>query len=188
MLLKKRAFIIPSLLILIVSFASVGFGKITGEGTPEARALELKNLLDSIEGLAKEPPRVFKTKEGYLRFVMAPPSTNFVVGPDKRGTPQQAVGAFLKKWQNLFVNESPAVEFDVIRVKTSNSRSYVSYQQKFAGLVVFGAEVTVQVNASGGIVAVLSDIMRDTHALDQGEVLHFDLLCRWRNCDMLFTC
>ena len=72
MLLKKRAFVIPSLLILIVSFANVGCGKITGKDTPEARALDLMDLLDSIEGVDEEPPRIFKTKEGYLRFIMAP--------------------------------------------------------------------------------------------------------------------
>jgi len=75
MLEKKKVIVTASLIVLFISFSNVVFAQGPPRGTPEARALELMDLLDSIEGVDEEPPRVFKTKEGYLRFIMAPPST-----------------------------------------------------------------------------------------------------------------
>ena len=170
MLLKKRNIIIDSLIILIVSFSSIIFGQEQTGGTPEARALELRNLLDSIEGISEKPPRIHLTKDGYLRFIMAPPSTYFAVEPANSKTPEEVAGTFLQRWRDLFVNESPTVTFDVIRIKTSDSRSYVRFQQTYAGLKVKSAQMIVQVNAAGGIEAVISDIMRDTTELDTGKV------------------
>lgn len=170
MLLRKRTIIILSLIILIGSFSSMAFGQAPPKGTPEARALELMDLLGSIEGVAEERPRVLKTTEGYLRFVMAPPSTFFAVEPTKRGTPQETARAFLEQWGDLFVNESTPIAFDAVRVKSVESRTYIRYQQTYAGLEVFGAQMMVQVNRSGGIVAVMSDIMRDSEVLDMGKV------------------
>jgi Zn-dependent metalloprotease len=77
---------------------------------------------------------------------------------------------FLSKWRNLFVNEIPSIDFQKVRIKTQNGRSYVRYQQRYAGLEVFGAEMIIQVNTAGGIEAVMSDIMRDTGALDTKKV------------------
>ena len=169
MLSKERSIVVTSLLIIFtIGFWSMAFGQSLSKNSPEKRALALRGLLDSIEGTAKEPPQIFKTKEGHLRFIGAPPSTHFAVAA---GAPEQAADAFLGKWRNLFVNESPAVEFQKIRVKTQNGRSYVRYQQMYAGLEVFGAEIIVQVNAESRVVAVISDIMRDTGALDTKKVL-----------------
>lgn len=170
MLMEKRTFLIASLIILVIGFANVGFGQTPAKGTPEARGLKLKGLLGSVEGVAEESPRVFKTSQGYLRFIGTPPSTHFSVDPNKWATPQGAADAFLSEHRNLFVNVSPDVGFDTIRVKTQGSRTYLRYQQTYAGLDVFGAEMIVQVNAAGGIAAVMSDIMRDTQVLDTGEV------------------
>jgi len=168
MLSKERSIVVTSLLIIFtIGFWSMAFGQSPSKNSPEKRALALRGLLDSIEGTAKEPPQVFKTKEGHLRFIGAPPSTHFAVAA---GTPEQAADAFLGKWRNLFVDESPAVGFEVHRVKNRDSRSYVRYRQKYAGLEVFGAEIIVQVNAGSRVVAVISDIMRDTESLDTMKV------------------
>jgi len=166
MSLKNRILDI-SLLLLIVGFFSTAFSQTATDSLRAARASALREMLGTIEGVAKESAQIFKTKEGYLRFVGAPPSTHFAVAP---GTPQEAADAFLQKHCNLFVNVSPAVGFDNTRIKTRDGRSYVRYRQTYAGLEVFGAEVIVQVNAAGGIAAVMSDIMRDTQALDTGVV------------------
>lgn len=168
--LKKRFFVISFLLILIISFSGRAFSQTAPDSARAARALALQELLGSIEGIAKEPPLIFKTADGYLRFVGAPLSTNFPVDPNRRATPQEAADAFLEEYRNLFVNESPAVGFQTFRVKTRDSRTYVRYQQMYGDLKVFGAEMVVQVNAAGGIDAVMSDIMRDTEALDTGKV------------------
>ena len=170
MLRKKGTIIIASVIFLIVSFSTIVFGQEATVDTLESRSTELRNLLDSIEGVSVEPPRIHLMKDGYLRFIMAPPSTYFAVEPANSKTPEQVAGTFLQRWRDLFVNESPAVTFDVIRIKTSDSRSYVRYQQKYAGLEVFGAQMIVQVNAAGGIEAAISDIMRDTTEVDTGNV------------------
>ena len=97
MLPKKRTFIIALLIALAVTFTNIGFGQGIPGGSPEERALELRNLLDTIDGVAEERPWVFRSKAGYLRFIMAPPSTHF---PAEGATPQEAADAFLKL-QNL---------------------------------------------------------------------------------------
>jgi len=94
------------LIILVISFYSVAFGQSPSKAPRKARALQLQELLSSIEGVAREPARTFKTKDGYLRFLGAPPSTHFAVAPAKRGTPQEAAGAFLQQWRNLLVKEN----------------------------------------------------------------------------------
>jgi len=161
------------LLVVLVALALLGsntaFGQSPANGTIEERAIELRNLLASIEGVLVEPPRIHLTKDGYLRFIMAPPSTHFAVEPANRGTPEEVAGAFLERWRNLLVNESPAVGFNIIRITTSRSRTYVRYQQTYARLEVFGAQMIIQVNKAGGIEAVISDIMRDTTELDTGK-------------------
>ena len=79
MSLKDRILVISSLIILIISFPIGTFGQAQANDTPAARASALRELSGSIEGVAKEAPQIFKTTEGYLRFVGAPPSTHFVV-------------------------------------------------------------------------------------------------------------
>ena len=92
------------LLVALVVVLLIATGMLTGEtaanGTREARALALQEMLGSIEGTPREAPQIFKTKEGYLRFVGAPPSTHFAVVP---GAPEEAANAFLEQWRNLFV-------------------------------------------------------------------------------------
>jgi len=133
---------------IVIGFSSKTFGQISSDVTVQARTSALKDLITSVEGQPKEPIRIFKTKDGYLRFIGAPPSTHFAVAA---GTPEQAADEFIEKWRNLFVNESPFVDFEKIRVKTQKERSYVRYQQIYAGLEVFGAEMIVQVNEICGI-------------------------------------
>jgi len=153
------------IIFIVISFSGKTFGQSSSDVTIQARTSSLKSLLASIEGIAREPPQIFKTKEGYLRFIGAPPLTHFAVSAE---TPEQAADAFLEKWRSLFVNESPAVGFEVHQVKSRDSRSYVRYRQKYAGLEVFGAEMIVQVNEGNRVAAVISDVMRDTVAFDTG--------------------
>jgi len=160
--------------LVLIALGLLGSNTTSGQNSPSAtiedRAIELRNLLDTIEGISEEPPRIHVTKDGYLRFIMAPPSTHFAVEPTGRGTPQEAASAFLEGWRDVFVNESPAISFDTIRVKTSDSRTYLRLQQMYAGLEVYAAQMMVQVNAGGGVFAVMSDVMRNSQVVDTGEV------------------
>lgn len=159
--------LLMTLLILMFPGSGPAFGQDLPRGSPETRALELLALLGSVEGTAQQHPRVHKTAEGYLRFLMAPRSTHFRA---QGATPHDAADGFLARWRNLFVNESAAIAFDAVRVKTAESRTYIRYQQTYAGLEVFGAQMIIQVNRVGGIEAVISDITRDTTELDTEKV------------------
>lgn len=134
------------------------------------RRLEYEDLLRTKrgKGLAADKTRVFRTEDGYLRFIGAPALTDFAV--DKVGTPQQIADEFLKQRKNLFVSESNFVSFEVSRVKTNNGRGFVRYKQKYSDLPVEGAAMIIQISKAGGIEAIISDIMRDTEWLDKGKV------------------
>ena len=135
--LKGRLLIIT--LVLLVSIRTdTGFSQRPINNTQATRALKFRELLGSIEGIGEEPARIFKTPEGYLRFIGAPPSTHFAVAP---GTPEEAADAFLEQWRNLFVNVSAAVGFERTRVISRNGRSYVRYRQRYASLPIRSALV-----------------------------------------------
>jgi len=87
MSLKKSILFILSLIIFTVSVSICAFGQTLPDAERTGRALALRDLLQSIEGVAEEPPRVYKTAEGYLRFIGAPPSTYFAVAPGPPGSP-----------------------------------------------------------------------------------------------------
>ncbi len=157
--MQRRILYVSFLVILVISFSSMAFGQSPSKVPRKARELQLEELRASINSAAKEPARAFKTKEGYLRFIGAPPTTHFAVEPSKRGIAREAASAFLQKWRNLFVKDNPAVEFSVNRINTHESRSYVRYRQMYAGLPIRSAEIIVQVNSQGGIEVVVSDIM-----------------------------
>jgi len=157
------------MLVVFVSMGAAVWGQAAANGRA-ARASALEDLLGLVEGAVGGTPRISKTKEGYLRFVGAPRSGHFSVEPSKRKTAGEAADAFVAKWQNLFVRPSAAVEFNRVREKMHKGVSYVRYEQRYAGLKVFAAEIVVKVNGDGGIRCALSDIMRDTEALDEGKV------------------
>jgi len=59
MSLKEKILVFSSLIILIISFPIGAFGQAQANDRPAARALALQELLDSVEGVAEEPPRIF---------------------------------------------------------------------------------------------------------------------------------
>jgi len=80
MLLKKQTLFISFLLIFIVRFSGSAFSQTAPDSARAARASALRELSGSIEGVAKESPQIFKTKDGYLRFVGAPPESESYSG------------------------------------------------------------------------------------------------------------
>lgn len=128
-------------------------------------------LLQNLERLtASEAPRVSLSSDGYLTFLGAPPANAFSNRGAKSGDPEAAATAFLQRWRANFVNESKSVTFSTTQVKPGSSRSTVRFGQQYGGVSVYGAEIIVQVNASGGVEMVTSDILRDTRWLDEGKV------------------
>ena len=99
MSLKERILTFSSPIMLIISFFIGYFGQAQANDTLSARTSALQELLDSVEGEAEEPPRIFKTSECYLRFLGSPPSTYFTVDPNSRLTHKGAADAFVAKNQ-----------------------------------------------------------------------------------------
>ena len=127
--------------------------------------------VDGPRAISKEPPRWRKGKDGYLRFLMAPPGAHFPVRGGRSGdTAEDITQRFLQQNGDLFLCQSPSVGFEVIHSKTTESRSNVHLRQTYSGIEVYGAEMIVQLDAEEKVFAVISDVMRDTEALDTGRV------------------
>jgi Zn-dependent metalloprotease len=139
---------------------------VIAEGTEKA-----DRLLTSVRGRGPhKSQRIARTKDGYLRFMAVSPSQRQDAGHAVRPLPRQAARAWLTSWRKHLMDESPAVQFDVIRVKSRPKRSYVRFAQKYRGIGVFGAQVIVQLDDNRDVSYLLSDIMRNTRPLDRGDV------------------
>ncbi|MCK4660678.1 MAG: M4 family metallopeptidase [Phycisphaerae bacterium] len=141
--------------------------------------LILEDVPGSVTGTRHDArPRISRAKDRHVKHIAAPPGKQFAAHPGQPGRfsgPEAVADAFLEQKQTLFVNDSPNIGFTRARITSSDTgsdttRTYVRYQQTYAGLEVFGAELVVQVNHAWGITAVMSDIMTDARAIDTGEV------------------
>lgn len=134
---------------------------------------DLEGVAKSLSGVpVREGARYFAAEDRYLRFMGAAPGTVFRPrAAVKSGDAEQAARAYLAEHMKAFGETSAALGFTRDRVLTSGGRSYVRLNQTYNGLPVFGAQISVQVAADGGIECVLSDIMRDTRLLDTAKVL-----------------
>lgn len=170
MLPKERVTAILS----VVIFAGISSLGIPADNiSHEVRRVQrsrIRELYGSIEGPGRELPRTFRTKEGYLRFLTAPSQSHFLVNQSGPASPKEEADAFLEEWRDLFGSDSPAVEFKAIEVETSKGRTYVRYQQTYAGLEVLNGQMIIQVGAGGGVELVVSDVLRHTEPLDKGEI------------------
>ena len=121
---------------------------------------------------ATEPPVIHQTEEGFIRFLVAPPGGQFVA----RETGNKAAGAagvarvFIEDHGAAFGILSGSTHFEELSTKSHRDANYVRLNQYYGGVPVFGAQVVVQVGADSGIHAIVSDIMRDTRALDDGAI------------------
>ena len=125
----------------------------------------LQDLLATAEGQPKGQPMIRK-RQNYISFILPPAGTHFGVDPDYRSPAEKAANWFLYQWRDLFVNSSNAVSFEVSRVGTFGA----FYQQKYAGLEVYGAQLHINVGQDGRIESVTSGIQVDTSVLDTGKV------------------
>jgi len=167
---RKYVSVYLLLLTIVCALGDNVHGQEGTTGSIQRRSAQLRRLINTLEGSSRERPEIFRTTDGYVRNLLAPPSTRFPVEANARGTPETAARSFLHSYETLFAAASPRLGFDVLSVKTDARRSFVRYQQKYAELEVFGALVIVQVNTDGGIEAVTSDIMRDPTPLDAGTI------------------
>jgi Zn-dependent metalloprotease len=170
----KNAFFIRLGLVTVLLTASVTYAQ------TDSISQEITQLLQSVRTVSpraigvsqgpNEPARLSIGTDGYLRYLGAPPSGYFPVGSVVPGKPEETAYNFLKEHTALLGATSAAVDFKVLKSRTKDNRNYVRLEQTYAGLAIFGGQIIVQLNALGGVEYVLSDIARDTEALDKGTV------------------
>ncbi len=121
---------------------------------------------------ATEAPVIYQTDEGFIRFLGAPPGGTFLVRETGAKSADAAATAsvFVTDHAGAFGALSESTNFRTGPVRSHGDSSYVHLDQYYDDIPVFGAQVVLQVNASDSVQNVLSDIMRDTRALDDGSV------------------
>jgi bacillolysin len=116
------------------------------------------------------PPQVSVSEDGFVRYLSAATGRGFPVVNPMAGQPAITAKRFLNQHGRLFGINSPAVDFTTLKLKARNNRHYVRFQQTYAGLPVFAAQVTIQLNAQEAVECVFSDIERNTKPLDDKRV------------------
>lgn len=139
----------------------------------EVKPEDLENVFKTlVHPSAAEAPRVLQTDEGFLHYLGAPAGGSYhaLTPPAKNQSPEAAARNFFSDHGGAFGVTSDCVTFRTHRINSAARRSYVKLQQTYSGLDVFCAQVTIQVEDGGGVNSVLSDILRNTEALDSGAV------------------
>ncbi|NIA13828.1 MAG: hypothetical protein GWP08_07080 [Nitrospiraceae bacterium] len=135
---------------------------------------DLENLFQSLWApSASEAPRLLTTQEGFVRFIGAPPGAYFettAATAKSAATPEAAARGFITEHAGAFGVESTRAGYNTMRVTARDGRSYVRLQQTYGGFDVFAAQTVIQLNATYGVSSVLTDILRDTASLDNGQV------------------
>jgi len=77
---------------------------------------------------------------------------------------------FVVQWRNLLARDDPAIGFSKRRVRTLDNHTSVRYRQTVSGLEVHASTLIVQTNTTGGVEAVVNDIMHDSEAMTSGRL------------------
>jgi len=119
-----------------------------------------------------EGSRLRVADDGFVRFLGAAPDHHFPVDIANvaAGQPEVTGRNFLKKNAKLFGAASRSVDFRHQKTRAKALRRHMKYQQTYADIPVFAAQVNVQLNDEDGVESVISDIQRDTKILDDGAL------------------
>jgi Zn-dependent metalloprotease len=129
-------------------------------------------VVKSLQGIPTgDSARYNQTGDKYLSFIGAPRDISFRASSVlKSDSPEVAARAYFNENIKAFGSGTSRQGFATLDVIPDGDRSLVKLQQVYDGIPVFGAEVSIQVGSDGGVISLLSDIMRDTRLLDQGLV------------------
>ena len=162
-----RAKVVSSSLIVLclLSIAAIA------EEPQAANPSDITAVFKTWDGISSmEAPRTMLSEEGYLRSLKAPKGTTFKSSlSSKSGSADSIAKAFMTEHSGAFGMKSSKGDLEVIGVKPGQEHNNVHLRQTYAGLPVLGSGVSVQVNAEGGIEFVMSDIMRNSAALDSSS-------------------
>lgn len=129
-------------------------------------------VLETLDAPAStEAPVLDVTEEGFIRFLGAPPGGRFLARELGKSSDLAATAStFIQDHSKAFGALSPSTNFKTGDVTDRGGSNYVRLNQYYGDLPVFGGQVVVQVGQDKGIRNVMSDIMRDTRALDDGSI------------------
>jgi Zn-dependent metalloprotease len=171
--------IVLALIISVAVFVGLATSSIVFGGNANAAVSQkdVAQLLSSMRGPTGTEVQPVKGEsarasfeDGYLRALGAPAGHYFPVSKAVAGNPTVTAKNFIAERSTAFGVKSKAVDFAPKKSKKRGGRSYERFQQTYSQIPVFGAEVVIQLNVSGGVEYVVSDIMRETSALDDGKV------------------
>jgi hypothetical protein len=138
---------------------------------------EITRLLSSMRGpndaavlLGKGESARVSLKDGYLSVLGAPENHYFPVSVVVANNPTGTAKNFISEHSAALGVKSKAVDFTSKKSKKRDGRGYERFQQIYSRIPVYGAEVIIQLNVSGGVEYMFSDIMRKTSELDDRKV------------------
>jgi Zn-dependent metalloprotease len=179
---SRRNAIIAIIFLSAVAFSGIlqaASGQVNGNSgkSNTAASQEIEQLLGTMRGpngavAGQENGESARTayKGGYLRSLGVPAGHVFAAGKVVKGNPRETAKNFITERGKAFGVVSPSVDFAHKKSKKKNGRNYEKFSQTYAGIPVFGGEMTVQLDDAGGVQFVLSDIMTATGDLDRGKV------------------
>lgn len=154
-------------MLLVCQFAA--YAQSGGNAPAAARQAAVESLMSSA-GPGVTEGRGFLAPDGYVRALSAPASSRFPVEADANASAANRARAFLNRHKTLFMEDSSPTDFREIRTRASAGRSQVRLQQTYSGIPVFSAEAVVQLDETGGVNFVNTDLKRDTADLDSGRI------------------
>lgn len=105
---------------------------------------------------------LLRTNRGHVRALSAPAGRTYVPSrASAAAKPESLALSFLREHRMAFGLSRPGVTLHPNPVRTDRGRRFVRFEQRFAGLAVFGAAAIVQVEPSGGVSFVLADLAAD---------------------------
>ncbi len=159
----------------ILCFATLGANVAVAQDPGEAdRRTALQSLLGTMEGGQRAPvqesARVRTVEGGFIRFLGAAPGAHFRVSQSAGGDPVIQATAFLDQWRSLLGDDSVSLAYPLLRSKSLGDSTALRFDQIYDGIPVYAAQILVQVDSSGGVRSVMSDVSRRTGVIDAGEV------------------
>lgn len=128
------------------------------------------NAPTAVGPIITEGPRINRARDGFIESIGAPPGHYFAVTNPVPGSAAETARNFLNEQRHLFGVSNTAIDFRSVKVKISPNRKHVRFQETYATIPIFAAELIVQLSAEDGVEAVHTSMARDLKSVDEGVV------------------
>ncbi len=160
-----------SFVLLLVVLCSVAYAQGLSGQVKGHRRLAIDNLLAAVDIYATEAPRISKNLDGTLRFFGAPRGAPAAIDSTLAAAlPEDKALGFMDDHRTAFGLENTDMDFQVKRIRTVDSRTYIRLGQTYADLPVFAAETIVQLSAANSVYAVFSDVMTSSRTAELDQI------------------